>query len=167
MKNIVLYPNPILDKTSKLVVFPLDEETKSDIKDMWEVVKADGVGLAAPQIGVSKQICIIHLSEVEKGKQAKDILLINPKIVFESSVENLMIEGCLSFPEQFYEIWRPANVNIEYFDEQGKKKLLKARDLIARVAQHEVDHLQGKLFIKKGGRKMDPSEFTENTVIAE
>jgi peptide deformylase len=167
VKNIVLYPNPILDKTSKLVVFPLDEETKSDIKDMWEVVKADGVGLAAPQIGVSKQICIIHLSEVEKGKQAKDILLINPKIVFESSVENLMIEGCLSFPEQFYEIWRPANVNIEYFDEQGKKKLLKARDLIARVAQHEVDHLQGKLFIKKGGRKMDPSEFTENTVIAE
>ena len=167
MKKIVLYPNPILDKTSELVVFPLDEETKSDIKDMWEVVKADGVGLAAPQIGVSKQICIIHLSEVEKGKQAKDILLINPKIVFESSVENLMIEGCLSFPEQFYEIWRPANVNIEYFDEQGKKKLLKARDLIARVAQHEVDHLHGKLFIKKGGRKMDPSEFTENTVIAE
>jgi peptide deformylase len=167
VKNIVLYPNPILDKTSQLVVFPLDEETKSNIKDMWEVVKADGVGLAAPQIGVSKQICIIHLSEVEKGKQAKDILLINPKIVFQSSVENLMIEGCLSFPEQFYEIWRPANVNIEYFDEQGKKKLLKARDLIARVAQHEVDHLQGKLFIKKGGRKMDPSEFTENTVIAE
>jgi peptide deformylase len=167
VKKIVLYPNPILDKTSELVVFPLDEETKSDIKDMWEVVKADGVGLAAPQIGVSKQICIIHLSEVEKGKQAKDILLINPKIVFESSVENLMIEGCLSFPEQFYEIWRPANVNIEYFDEQGKKKLLKARDLIARVAQHEVDHLHGKLFIKKGGRKMDPSEFTENTVIAE
>jgi len=167
VKNIVLYPNPILDKVSNEVVFPLDEETKSDIKDMWDVVKADGVGLAAPQIGVSKQICIIHLSEVERGKQAQDILLINPKIVFESRVESLMIEGCLSFPEQFYEIWRPANVNIEYYDEQGKKKLLKARDLIARVAQHEVDHLQGKLFIKKGGRKMDPSEFTESTVIAE
>ncbi len=167
MKNIVIYPNPILDKKAEKVTFPLNEETKQDIKDMWEVVKADGVGLAAPQIGVSKQICIIHLSEVEKGKNAQDILLINPKIVFFSQLEALMIEGCLSFPEQFYEIWRPANVHVEYYNELGQKKLLKAKDLISRVAQHEVDHLQGNLFIHKGGRKVEESEFTDDTVIAE
>ena len=167
MKSIVIYPNKVLDKQAAKVEFPLDEATILEISQMWEVVKADGVGLAAPQIGVSKKICIIHLAEVEKGKQAKDILLINPKIVFESQVETLMIEGCLSFPEQFYEIWRPSNVHVEYQDENGNKKLLKAKDLIARVAQHEVDHLNGKLFINKGGRKIPASELTEDTVIAE
>jgi peptide deformylase len=167
VKNIVIYPNPILDKKSEKVTFPLDDETKQNIKDMWEVVKADGVGLAAPQIGVSKQICIVHLSEVEKGKNAQDILLINPKIIFASQLEALMIEGCLSFPNQFYEIWRSANVHVEYYNELGQKKILKAKDLISRVVQHEVDHLQGKLFIHKGGRKVDESEFTEDTIIAE
>lgn len=167
MKNIVIYPNPILEKKAEKVKFPLDDETKQVILDMWEVVRKDGVGLAAPQIAVSKQICIIHLSEVEKGKRAQDILLINPKIVFESQLESLMIEGCLSFPEQFYEIWRPANVYVEYFTEDGQKKILKAKDIIARVALHEVDHLHGKLFINKGGRKVKESELTEDTIIAE
>lgn len=159
MLKIITYPNPILEQVAQDVTFPLDNETKTLIKGMWATVKELGVGLAAPQVGVSKKICLIHLSGVEKGRDAKDILLINPKIVFYSQIEAEMIEGCLSFPDEYWKIWRPANIIVEYQDERGNKKKLKANNWLARVIQHEVDHLNGEIFIKKDGIKIEEKEL--------
>ncbi len=165
--KIVTYPNPILEKEAEDVKFPLDGDTKNLIKDMWRAVKGKGVGLAAPQVGVSKKLCIVHLTDDIRGKNSKqsDFVMINPRVVFSSQIEALMVEGCLSFPEQYYEIWRPANVILEYFDEFGKKKTLKAKDWLARIIQHEVDHLYGKIFIKMEGRKLTEKELASKTVI--
>jgi peptide deformylase len=165
--KIITYPNPILDQEAQDVTFPLDGATKNLIKDMWRTVEGKGVGLAAPQVGVSKKLCIVHLVDDIRGKhnKQKDFVMINPKIVFNSQLEALMVEGCLSFPEQYYEIWRPANVIVEYFDEQGKKKTLKAKDWLARIIQHEVDHLYGNIFIKKGGRKLTEKELASKSVV--
>jgi peptide deformylase len=130
---------------------------------MWETVKGEGIGLAAPQVGFGKKICIIHLSEdgSGRGKESpkKDFVMINPVITFKSQVKNSMVEGCLSFPEEFYEILRPANIEVEYFDEKGKKKKLKAKGWLSRVIQHEVDHLEGEVFTKLGGRKLSKEEL--------
>lgn len=167
MLKIVTYPDPILEKPADLVTFPLDNETKSLIKDMKQTVKDKGVGLAAPQVGVSKQICIIHLIEeiLHKGEKPRDIVMINPKITFFSQLESLMVEGCLSFPDQYYEIWRPSNITVEYYDENGKKIIYKAKDWPARIIQHEVDHLNGNIFINKGGKKIEEREILQKTIV--
>lgn len=159
MLTIITYPNPILEQVAQDVTFPLDNETKDLIKNMWTTVKELGVGLAAPQVGVSKRICLIHLANVEKGKSAKDLLVINPKITFYSKLEAQMIEGCLSFPDEFWKIWRPANIEIEYQDERGNLKKLKATNWLSRVIQHEVDHLKGEIFIKKDGEKIEEKDL--------
>jgi peptide deformylase len=165
--KILTYPNPILDKEAEDVKFPLDGATKNLIKDMWKVVEGKGVGLAAPQVGVSKKLCIVHLTDDIRGKKStqKDFIIINPKIVFSSVLEAQMIEGCLSFPDQYYEIWRPANIILEYFDEKGKKHTLRAKDWLARIILHEVDHLYGKLFINMDGRKLTEKELAHKTVV--
>ena len=165
MLKIVTYPDPILEKTVSEITFPLDNETKQLIKDMWIAVKELGVGLAAPQVGVSKKICLIHLSQVEKGRSAKDLLMINPVITFESSLQNEMIEGCLSFPSQYWKIIRPANITVEYQDERGRSRKIKANNWLSRVIQHEVDHLNGQIFIKKGGVKIDEKELQNHDEI--
>lgn len=165
--DIITYPHPILDQQAAPVSFPLDQATKALIADMWTTVQDLGVGLAAPQVGVSKQICIIHLSEAEKDNKQlkqKDFVMINPVIIFSSELESLMIEGCLSFPQQYYEIWRPSNITVEYFDEHGKKHTLRAKEWLARVIEHEVDHLNGKVFIKMGGRKVEDKDLKERPI---
>jgi peptide deformylase len=166
-RKIITYPNPILEQVALPVDFPLSVQDKQLIADLWTTVAGEGVGLAAPQVGVSKQMCIIHLSDGSIGKKLKqkDILLINPQITFYSEVENLMIEGCLSFPGEYYEIWRPANIHVEYQDEQGKKQKLKASKWLARVIQHEIDHLQGKVYTKMGGKKIKEEDLNENVIV--
>jgi peptide deformylase len=164
--EIITYPNPILEQVAEEITFPLDSETKKLIQRMWVTVEDIGVGLAAPQVGVSKQLCIIHLSQSDlspKLKQ-KDFVVINPKITFYSQVEASMVEGCLSFPEQYYDIWRPANILVEYFDELGKKHKLQASGWLARVLQHEIDHLAGKLFINMGGKKLEEKDIKDKPI---
>lgn len=165
MLSIVTYPNPILDQKAQKVSFPLNQATQDLIKNMWATVRSKGVGLAAPQVGVSKQICIINLASTEKGAQAKDILMINPVITFYSEMEYEMVEGCLSFPGEYYKIWRPANITVEYRDERGKKRTLKAKEWLARVIQHEVDHLNGNLFIHMDGDKIPEQELSNTAVV--
>jgi peptide deformylase len=159
MFKIVTYPNPILDQQAEAVTFPLNQSTTELIDGMWEVVKKLGVGLAAPQVGVSKQICLVHLSKSEKGKNSKDIVMINPNIIFKSELESEMIEGCLSFPEEYWKIWRPTNVVVEYQNIKGKKQTLRAGGWLARVVLHEVDHLNGKIFTKMGGTKIENKDL--------
>lgn len=164
-RQIVYYPNPILEQEAQEVTFPLDQETKDLIADMWDTVKTKGVGLAAPQVGVSKRLFIVNCDEAELDKKMDNFVVINPKITFESQMQHLMVEGCLSFPGEYWEIWRPANIHVEYYDEEGKKKKLKAGNWLARIMLHEISHLDGEVFIKMGGRKLDDKELSDVSIV--
>lgn len=168
--NILTYPNPILERASEPVVFPLSNQTQELIRDMFEVVKGIGVGLAAPQVGHNLQLLIVHLSEDEDFRKAykePDFVVMNPEITFYSGIKNSMIEGCLSFPDDYYRINRPANITIEYDTITNlkdflngsepiiKRKNTRAKGWLSRVLQHEVDHLNGKLFINASGKKVE------------
>lgn len=158
-RPVITYPNSVLDQVAADVVFPLDTETRTLIADMWDTVRGQGVGLAAPQVGVSKKICIINVDEADLDEKAHNLTLINPVITFESQMQYAMVEGCLSFPDQYYEIVRPANITVEYYDMAGKRHTLRAKQWLSRIIQHEVSHLNGELFINMGGRKLDEKEL--------
>jgi len=179
--KIITYPNPILSRPSQKVDLPLSDQDLQLIFTMWAEVQGKGMGLAAPQVGVNKRICIIHLDpEIADKKDKKlDFVMINPEITFFSQVKNLMVEGCLSFPEEFWEIERPANIEVKYTSIVNFKSLVKntqqkpilktikmrAKNWMSRVIQHEVDHLNGDVFIKKGGKKLDPENMQGRVVV--
>ena len=106
---------------------------------------APGIGLAAIQIGILKRLVVIDISKKEEKRQP--IFLINPEIIFRSKETSVYEEGCLSLPGQFAEVERPAECSIKYIDYYGKEKELKADGLLATCIQHEIDHLDGILFI--------------------
>ena len=106
---------------------------------------APGIGLAAIQVGILKRLVVIDISKGEEEK--KPIFLINPQIIHQSKKTSIYEEGCLSLPGQFAEIERPAECILKYIDYNGKEKELKADGLLATCVQHEVDHLNGILFI--------------------
>ena len=133
----------ILKKKSREVDV-IDEKIQVLIDDMIETMhKYNGVGLAAVQVGVLKRIVVIDLYD-DKGP----IVLINPVIIKEKG-EQEVEEGCLSFPNQFAKIIRPAEVIAEYTDRNGKRMRVKAKELLAQAISHELDHLEGELFIDK------------------
>jgi len=138
--KIITYPDPTLRKKSEKVK-EVDNEIKDLIKNMIKTMeKNQGIGLAAPQVGVLKRI-IIALTD--NGPKA----FINPKIIKKTKETEIMEEGCLSFPGLFLEIKRWKGVEIEALDGNGNK--IKADGLLARILQHEIDHLDGVLFIDR------------------
>ena len=106
--------------------------------------EAPGIGLAAVQIGILKKLIVIDIS---RENEKNPLFLINPKITFKSKTRSIYEEGCLSLPGYFAEVERPAECHLEYLDYYGKKKELKADGLLSTCIQHEVDHLNGILFI--------------------
>ena len=143
-KTIVIEPDPILRKKSERLE-NVDTDLKKLMDDMLETMySAPGIGLAAVQIGILKRIVVIDISKDEKKNP---IFLINPEITFKSRNTSSYEEGCLSLPGQFAEIERPAECHINYIDYNGKEKKLKANGLLATCIQHEIDHLNGVLFI--------------------
>lgn len=117
------------------------------ITDMFETMhNANGIGLAANQVGANKQIFVIDISNVEGYEDTKPLALINPKIVAKSEETIGYEEGCLSIPDQHEEVIRPKKIKIEFQDADLEWHTLDADDLLARVMQHEYDHLQGILF---------------------
>ena len=146
MKKILYVPHPILREKS----LDLKSIEKKDLllaEEMMDImIRAPGVGLAANQIGVLKKIVTINIQDKEKNLDNKYVLF-NPKIISSSKETVIMEEGCLSIPEQFADIERPKEIIVEYTSE--KKKLVKKRidGVEARVLQHEIDHLSGKLFV--------------------
>ena len=144
IRNIRTYGDEILTKRAKEVE-EIDERTKELIEDMIETLhKNNGVGLAAPQVGVLKRIIVIDIYE-----EGTDVfVLINPEII-KTKGEQTVEEGCLSFPNQFAKILRPAEVTVKALDKDGKKVKLVGKDLLAQVLSHEIDHLNGELFIDK------------------
>ena len=145
VRPILTEPNKILRQVSHPVDNVGDEERKL-MKDMLETMyDANGIGLAAIQIGVPKRIIVMDLSK--DGEKKEPRYFVNPIIKNKNEKKNTYEEGCLSVPNQFAEIDRPSRCEVEYLDFNGDKKILKADGLLATCIQHEMDHLEGILFI--------------------
>jgi len=143
--NILTLPNKILRQKSAPVK-NIDEEIKTILNNMAETMyDAPGIGLAAIQVGIRKRLVVIDCSRDADKKEL--IKLINPEILSKSDEENMYEEGCLSIPDISEEVRRSSICTIEYLDINGKKQKLKCEDLMATCIQHEIDHLNGKLFI--------------------
>ena len=144
-RNIIIEPDPILRKKSDLLE-KVDDNIRNLMQDMLKTMyDAPGIGLAAVQIGILKRIIVIDISRDEDKKDP--LFLINPEIIDRSKETSTYEEGCLSLPGQFAEIERPAECLVKFIDYNGKKKEIKANGLLSTCIQHEVDHLDGKLFI--------------------
>ena len=144
---ITLCGDKILRKKTELVT-EVDDETIGIITDMFETMRnANGIGLAANQVGFNKQILVADISPVEEYEDYKPVAMINPKIISKSDETNSIEEGCLSIPELREEVIRPKTIQVSYLDVNMKEHTIDADELFARVIQHEYDHLQGVLFI--------------------
>ncbi|HGE71536.1 TPA: peptide deformylase [Candidatus Poribacteria bacterium] len=142
--GITKYGNPVLRKVAEPVT-EINDEIKKIVNDMLDTLYAsEGVGIAAPQIGVSKRIIIIDTNPTEAS--VKPLVIINPEIV-EVSGEIKEQEGCLSIPDVRGEVKRYERVVVERLDLDGNKIRVEGTDLLARALQHEIDHINGKLFI--------------------
>jgi len=145
VKTIITEPNKLLRQISK----PVDNVGKDEqnlMDDMLETMyAANGIGLAAIQIGVPKRIIVMDISKEENKREPR--YFVNPIIINKDELKSTYEEGCLSVPNQFAEIDRPKNCDVEYLNYYGEKKLLKAEGLLATCIQHEMDHLEGILFI--------------------
>ena len=145
LRKILTEPDPILRKKCEALE-TVDADTKKLMDDMLETMyAAPGIGLAAIQVGILKRLVVIDISKAEEKK--KPIFLINPEILHRSKKTSVYEEGCLSLPGQFAEIERPSECTVKYIDYDGKKKNIKAKGLLATCIQHEIDHLNGILFI--------------------
>ncbi len=145
IKTILTEPNKILRQISQPVKKVGDEEREL-MNDMLETMySANGIGLAAIQIGVPKRIIVLDLSKNDEKKEPR--YFVNPVIKNKNKDLATYEEGCLSVPGQFAEIDRPSKCDVEYLDYHGEKQLLNATGLLATCIQHEIDHCDGKLFI--------------------
>ena len=145
VKTILTEPNKLLRQISQ----PVDKVGKEEQKlmdDMLETMyAAPGIGLAAIQVGVPKRIIVMDICKQEGKKEPR--YFVNPVIKIKGLLNATYEEGCLSVPDQFAEIDRPSKCEVEYLDYNGEKQLLKADGLLATCIQHEMDHLEGILFI--------------------
>ena len=144
IRKILTEPDPFLRQKSTDVE-KVDNNIRKLMDDMLETMyDAPGIGLAAIQVGVPKRVIVIDLSRDEKKTP---MYFVNPKIIVKSEINSTYEEGCLSVPGQFAEVDRPDKCHISYLDYNGQKQELKAEGLLATCIQHEMDHLEGILFI--------------------
>jgi peptide deformylase len=145
IKKILTEPDPFLRQISKKVD-KVDDKTRLLMNDMLDTMyEAPGIGLAAIQIGVPKRVIVIDLSK--DGEKKSPLFFVNPEIISNSKNDATYEEGCLSVPGQFAEIDRPDKCDVKFLDYNGDEQLLKTEGLLATCIQHEMDHLEGILFI--------------------
>ena len=145
VKTILTEPNKILRQIS-LPVKKIGKEEQILMDDMLETMyDAKGIGLAAIQIGIPKRIIVMDISK--DNEENNPMYFVNPIIKNRNSNLSKYLEGCLSLPDQFAEVDRPSTCQVEYLDYDGNKKILKANGLLSTCIQHEMDHLEGILFI--------------------
>ena len=145
IKKILVEPNKLLRQVSQPVK-EVNKQIQKLMDDMLDTMySANGIGLAAIQIGEPKNLVVIDLLTKEKKKNP--MFFVNPKILKKSSKMSKYEEGCLSIPNLFAEVQRPSECEIEYLDYEGNRNSLKATGLLATCIQHEIDHLKGILFI--------------------
>jgi len=166
LRRIVTLPEPVLKRKARTVT-KFDKDLQTLLDDMVETMRdAPGVGLAAPQIGLSERIIVIEYYEKEEDEENEDApkkvwAMINPEIV-KSSEETLPgVEGCLSIPGLVGEVERHVAVQVKGMNRHGKPMKVKAKGWLARIFQHEIDHLNGVLFTERATRVWRPSEEVE------
>lgn len=143
--NILVAPHPLLKQKAKPVAV-VDGRVRKLLDDMVETMyEAKGIGLAAPQVGVLERVVVIDVHE--KDEPPNPIKLVNPEIIWQSPERSVYEEGCLSVPEQYADVTRPKAVRLRYLDENGVSHEIDADGMLATCVQHELDHLEGTLFV--------------------
>ncbi len=142
---LILLPDPVLRQKS-LPVEQVDEEVNRLVDDMLETMyDAPGIGLAAIQVAVPRRLLVIDVSKDDEPSDPR--VFINPEIVSRSDESSVYEEGCLSIPDYYAEVERPASLTVRHLDREGHEKVTEADGLLATCLQHEIDHLDGVLFI--------------------
>ena len=145
-RPILIHPDPRL-KTVADAVVTVDDDVRRLADDMLQTMyEAPGIGLAAPQVGILKRMLVMDCVK-EEDAPPRPMVLINPEVTWSSEVTNVYEEGCLSIPDQYAEVERPAEVRIRWMTLDGKEEEEQFDGLWATCVQHEIDHLNGKLFI--------------------
>jgi len=142
---IIVAPDPRLKRKSKPVA-KVDDRVRKLMADMLDTMyDSNGIGLSAPQVGVLERVIVVDCAR--EGEKPQPIKLANPEVVWESDETVVCSEGCLSLPEQYADVERPVAVRVRYLDEQNEIRELDAKGLLATCIQHEIDHLDGVLFV--------------------
>ena len=143
--NIIVAPDPRL-KLRANAVERVDDQLRQFMDDMLETMYAsDGIGLAATQVGVLKRVLVLDIAQ--RKNRHEPMFFVNPEIFWESPDLNTYNEGCLSFPGQFDDVTRPKKVKVKFLDYHGNPQEIEADELLATCLQHEIDHLNGKVFV--------------------
>jgi peptide deformylase len=166
LRKIVTLPEPVLRRKARAIT-SFDKNLQTVIDDMVETMRhAPGVGLAAPQIGLSERLIVVEYYEHDDDEEKEDapkklFAVINPEIVKTSEEMIVGVEGCLSIPGLLGEVERHAEVQVRGLNRHGKPMKIKAKGWLARIFQHEVDHLNGVLFPDRATRVWQPQQEVE------
>lgn len=145
--DIICVPDPVLKAVAQPVT-TVDDTLRTQMDKMLATMyDAPGIGLAANQVGLLNRVLVMDLSNRKEGEEPSPIYMVNPEIIHESEQMSVMQEGCLSIPQQYADVERPAIVRVKYTDYHGKPGELEAEGLLSHCVQHEIDHLNGVLFI--------------------
>lgn len=162
IKPLIILPDPLLRQVSTPIE-RVDAELQKLADDMLETMyDAPGIGLAAIQVGIARRLLVIDLSK--DGEEKQPLVVINPEIIKSSDARSVYEEGCLSIPDYYAEVERPAQVTVKSIDREGKEQMIEADGLLATCLQHEIDHLNGVLFIdhiSRLKREMVIKKFTK------
>jgi peptide deformylase len=172
LRTIVTTPDPVLRRKARPVA-KFDKNLQTLIDDMIDTMReAPGVGLAAPQVGVSERVIVVEYAEpekVEEGEEPKEVepklyVMVNPEIVKASPETEMGVEGCLSVPILVGEVERAHEIRIKGFNRRGQPMKLKVDGWLARIFQHEIDHINGILFTDRATQVWQPEEPVEDKV---
>lgn len=145
IKPLIILPDPLLRQVSQPVE-RVDSELNQLVDDMLETMyEAPGIGLAAIQVGVPRRLLVIDVAK--EGEDRQPLVFINPEIITSSDERSVYEEGCLSIPDYYAEVERPASISVKSIDRNGKEQVTEADGILATCLQHEIDHLNGVLFI--------------------
>jgi peptide deformylase len=146
--DVIIVPDPVLKQVAQPVE-TFDDTIRGQLTKMIETMyHAHGIGLAANQVGLLNRVLVIDIAQREDDKASRaPICMVNPEIIWASDEPSFWEEGCLSIPGQYAEIQRPRHVRVQYLDEHGQKQEAEFSDLGSHCVQHEIDHLNGKLFV--------------------
>jgi peptide deformylase len=162
IKPLIILPDPVLRQVSSPIA-QVDDAVRKLSDDMLETMyDAPGIGLAAIQVGIPMQMLVIDLHK--EGEEKQPQIFINPEVLRSSDERSAYEEGCLSIPDYYAEVERPAKVTVKYIDISGKEQIVEAEGLLATCLQHEIDHLNGVLFIdyiSRLKREMVIKKFTK------
>lgn len=145
--DIITIPDPVLKTVAQPVQTVTADIQKQLDRMLQTMYDAPGIGLAANQVGILNRVIVMDLADREEGEKEEPWFMVNPEIIWESDEISVMQEGCLSIPKQYADVERPASVRVRYLDYNGKAAEMQASGLLSHCVQHEIDHLNGVLFI--------------------